>query len=331
MIVPKYQRPTLYGIKETSINSKAGFILDSPLDTWVPEARGSSARVFAGRLAGIAGKSHSAAVKVMRHNRIEYSLPLFREEARILTLLQDVPGVTPLLECGYILLDEDYEIPPEEKHTSAQNLTGRVQRFGLDSVHNFLTDLESKVGDGWLPYLAIEKQDWGNNLLLLCDTGHTRGRFLPILEGLMMGIQICDILEAAHARNITFRDHKILHYYWQAIYNGIFVIDWNIARRYPEGVPDAELQFDLVQFGARTLHYILTGRPAPGALPMGPNKPEEIDTAARSYSVHWTYDDQRLPGDIKELLGTLLAGSYSRAKQLKGDLHSIFNSLSELA
>ncbi len=108
------------------------------------------------------------------------------------------------------------------------------------------------------------------------------------------------------------------------------MIDWNIARRYPEGVSDEEKQFDLVQFGARTLHYILTGRPAPGALPMGPNRPEEIDAAARSYLAHWTYDDQRLPGDIKELLEALLAGSYTDAKQLREDLYSIFSSLSEL-
>ena len=329
-IVPKYQRPTLYGIKNSSISSEAELSLNGPLDTWVPEAKGSSARVFSGSLAGLAGESHSAAVKIMRHNRIEYALPLFLEEARILTLLQDIPGVTPLLECGFIQLDENQQIPPEEKRYSAQDLTGIVQRYGLDSVHNFLTDLENKVGTGWLPYLAIEKQEKADNLLLLCDTGYTRGHFIPILEGLRAGIQICDILEAAHARNITFRDHKILHYYWQEAYNGIFVIDWNIARRYPEGAPDTEIQFDLVQFGARTLHYILTGRPAPGALPMGPNRPEEIDAAARSYSAHWTYDDQRLPGDIKELLEALLAGGYKSARQLREDLHSIFTSLSEL-
>jgi hypothetical protein len=266
----------------------------------------------------------------MRHNRTEYALPLFREETRILTLLQDVPGVTPLLECGFIQLKENQLIPSEENHSSSQAISGSVQRFGLDSVHNFLTDLENRVVSGWLPYLAIQKQEKADNLLLHCDTGYTSGRFLPILEGLKFGIQICDILEAAHSRNITFRDHKILHYYWQEAYNGIFMIDWNIARRYPQGAPEGEIQFDLVQFGARTLHYILTGRPAPGALPTGSNQPEEIDAAARSYSVHWTYDDQRLPGDIKALLEALLNGSYTSAKGLREDLHSIYSSLSKL-
>jgi serine/threonine protein kinase len=66
-----------------------------------------------------------------------------------------------------------------------------------------------------VPYLAIEQQEQANNLLLLCDTGYTRGRFLPLLDGLIIAIQICDLLDVAHSRNIVYRDHKILHYYWQ--------------------------------------------------------------------------------------------------------------------
>ena len=137
-------------------------------------------------------------------------------------------------------------------------------------------------------------------------------------------------MQVAHSRNIIYRDHKILHYYWQAPYNGVFAIDWNIARRYPEGLSDTDIQFDLVQFGARALHYILTGRSAPGALPLGPNRPEEIDAAARSYAVQWTYDDQRLPQDIKEILEAVLMGNYNRAKSLREDLSQIFTRLNSL-
>ncbi len=145
-----------------------------------------------------------------------------------------------------------------------------------------------------------------------------------------MAIQICDILDAAHARNIIYRDHKILHYYWRKEVNGVYAIDWNVSKRFPGGLSTAETQFDLVQFGARALHYLLVGRSAPGALPLGPNKPEEIEAAARSYSVHWNYDDQRLPKDIKEILHSVLAGEYNSARQLRDDLYAIFQKLSGL-
>ena len=145
-----------------------------------------------------------------------------------------------------------------------------------------------------------------------------------------MAFQACDILEAAHLRNITYRDHKILHYYWQEAHNGVFMIDWNVAKRFPAGLSASETQFDLVQFGARALHYILTGRPAQGALPLGPNKPEDIEAAERSYPIHWTYDDQRLPQDVKDILQAVLAGEYQTARSLRDDLGEIYNKLSLL-
>jgi len=79
---------------------------------------------------------------------------------------------------------------------------------------------------------------------------------------MLLAIQICDILQSAHDRNIVYRDHKILHYYWDPQSQGVVMIDWNIAKRQPQGLSDAERQFDLAQFGARALHHILTGRPA---------------------------------------------------------------------
>ena len=328
---PEHTRaPIQFGVKENNLGHKNGLALSNPLDTWVPEARGSSARVFQGTLHGSSAEAHQVAVKLMRPDRIEYALPLFQEEVRVLTLLRGVPGVSPLLECGFIHFDEDQQIPPEDRNASAEELSGVIQRFGLDSVHNFLGDMENRIQQGWLPYLALEQYQRTNNLLLHCDTGYTRGRFLPTLEGLRMAIQICDILEAAHGHNIIYRDHKILHYYWQEEHNGIFIIDWNIAKRFPQGLQDSDIQFDLVQFGARALHYILAGRPAPGALPLGPNRPEEIEAAQRSYSVRWTYDDQRLPQDIKEILAAVLDGEYRDAGNLRRDLYQTFIQLSEL-
>jgi hypothetical protein len=161
--------------------------------------------------------------------------------------------------------------------------------------------------------------------MLLCDAGYTRGRFLSLADALRYAIQICELLMMAHARKIIYRDHKILHYYWEEIYNGIFMIDWNVAQYHPQGITDEEQQFDLVQFGARTLHHLFTGRPAPGALPMGPTRPDEINTAAQTYQVHWTYDDQRLPSELKSLLERVLAGGYTRAAALYDDLLSAFH------
>jgi serine/threonine protein kinase len=203
-------------------------------------------------------------------------------------------------------------------------MCGSVARYGAGEIRDFMTSLESRTGEGWLPYLAMEKRDREDNLMTLCDAGFTHGRFLPVDESLRLAIQICEILQAAHARNIVYRDHKILHYYWREAYNGVFMIDWNVAKRHPQGLTNAERQFDLVQFGARALHHILTGRPAPGALPLGPTRPEEIEQAARSYRVQWTYDDQRLPPDVKDLLEGVLSGRYDSVKPLRNDLYGSF-------
>ena len=116
----------------------------------------------------------------------------------------------------------------------------------------------------------------------------------PTRERLQMSVQICDILQAAHERNIVYRDHKLLHYYWRPSSRGVYMIDWNVARYHSEGLTNTDLEMDIVQFGARGLHHILTGRTAPGALPLGPARPEEIEAAVLSYKTTLTYDDQRL-------------------------------------
>jgi serine/threonine protein kinase len=322
-------RPTLYGIKESVVGEARGIIFSDPLDTWAPEARGSSARLFTGSLPGPGDQRQIVAMKLMRPDQVDYALPLFREEAGILSLLHDVPGVVPLIEIGFIELEHS-SIPAEDRNATAADLKGNALRYGKDSIHNFLADLETRTGQGWIPYLAIEKYERKDNLLLLCDTGYTNGRFMPTLEGLVIAIQICDILDAAHARNTIYRDHKILHYYWRKELNGVVAIDWNVSKRFPGGLSTAETQFDLVQFGARALHYLLAGRSAPGALPLGPNRPEEIEAAARSYTVHWNYDDQRLPNDIKDILHSVLTGEYSSARLLRDDLYAIFQKFSGL-
>lgn len=326
--LPNPTRPLVLGTRESAIG-REGIRLISPLDAWVPEARGSSARVFLSDAESASGDTSLLALKLMRSDRLEYSLPLFAEEARVLTTMRDIPGVIPMLECGFIRLDGN-GLPPGDQTVDLEALSGHALRFGPDSVHNFLSDLEKRAASGWIPYIGLEVLDQSNNLLLLCDTGHTHGRFLPILDGLVITQQICDILEVAHARNIVYRDHKILHYYWLEQNNGIYLVDWNIARYHPEGLSPDEIRFDLVQLAARALHVIFTGRAAPGALPMGPNRPEEIEAADISYTPQWIYDDQRLPRDIKELLEKALSGSYENGRQLREDAHTIYLKFSEL-
>jgi serine/threonine protein kinase len=312
--------PTLVGAVEGRLGKGQSLQLLEPLDTWVPEARGSSARVYLGRFPAKKGHPNHAAIKLMRMDHIDYALPLFHEEALVLTRMADVPGVTPLVECGFIRFDEGAVLPSDREHISADGMTGTILRLGIDEVDSFVGLLEAKAIGGWVPYLAIEKQDQAHSLLHFCDAGTTRGRFWPLTDLLRMSVQICDIIEAAHNRKIVYRDHKILHYYWLEDHNGVYMIDWNVARLHSEDLRDVEKQMDLTQFGARALHHILTGRTAPGALPMGPTRPEEIEAAATTYTPQWTYDDRRLPQNLKDVIERVLSGSYSSAAALRDDL-----------
>jgi hypothetical protein len=315
------------GVQETELGINKDIVLLNAIDGWAPEARGSSARVYNARINQM---ESDIAIKLMRHDRIEYALPLFEQEILILNVMNDVPGITPMIECGFIQFLDDQALPHETDLRSAKELTGRVLRYGNDTVQNFVSELHSRTEFGWLPYIATEKRQRENNLLLLCDSSYTHGRFLPVLDGVVIAIQLCEILKTAHERGIVYRDHKILHYYWQPEYNSAFVIDWNIALLLKENLKESDLQFDLVQFGARTLHHIFTGRPAPGALPLGPNRPEDIESASDSYTTQWTYDDERLPDSIKDILQKLLSGSYLDAGLLKFELQKIHEKLDAL-
>ena len=304
--------------------------LTTALDDWAPEARGSSARVFSGQMRDALEKPSQVAVKFMRMDKVDYSLPLFKEEVLVLNAMRGVPGVTPLLECGFVQLENGGALPTEREARVNPMLTGTIIRLGPNLGQEYINQIEARIEEGWTPYLAIELHDWHDNLLALCDATMTRGSYRPVADLLLMAIQICDILQEAHSRNIVYRDHKILHYYWHEAVHGIFTIDWNVAKLHPEGLTAAEKQMDLVQFGARGLHHILTGRTAPGALPLGPTRPEDIDQAAKSYQPQWTYDDLRLPDDLRAILERVLAGDYNNAIQLRDDLKRSFLNLPDV-
>lgn len=297
--------------------------IGKPLDAWVPEARGSSARVFQGQLRNENGERLPVAIKLMRMDKVDYALPLFCEEVRVLNVMRGVPGVPALFEGGFINLEEG-KFPNGREAGAGPALKGDLIRIGASVGQEFIQQIERRAADGWIPYLAIELRDSRDNLLGLCDASMTSGAYLPVPDLLLIAIQICEILQEAHQRNVVYRDHKILHYYWIEKNRGVYTIDWNVARLHPEGLSEYEIQMDLVQFGARGLHHILTGRTAPGALPLGPTRPDEIEQAAKTYQAQWTYDDQRLPEDARVILERVLAGSYNNAVQLRDDLKRVF-------
>ena len=313
----------LTGVQSGQLGPLGDLALFDPLDAWMPEARGSSARVLLGQIQTPGGPV-DAAIKLMRMDKIHYALPLFREEAQILSILKDVPGVARMHESGFLKVDDGGELPLGQPDPGAPPVLGRVLRIGVDSTEDFLSRIDQRIEDGWVPYLAIELFPKEESLLLQCDAGMIHGQFLPVITLLKMAIQICDILQAAHSRRIIYRDHKILHYYWREKQNGVYLIDWNIARYIPEGLEETDTQMDLVQFAARGLHHILTGRSAPGALPLGPTRPEEIEQSARSYQTQWTYDDQRLPESLREVIERALAGEFTRVEALRDALKATY-------
>ena len=311
--------PVISGKRETRFGTDGEIQIVEPLDAWMPEARGSSARVYLSLYRSGGGDTCEGALKLMRIDKPDYGLPLFREEVLVLQAMENVPGVNPMLESGFLWLGKD-PLPLDHNLEAIRALRGEALRIGTDSSDDFLSQLDARTREGWTPYLMLEKQRNEDNLLLLCDASLNRGSFLPVSDLLRMGIQICDILVEAHNRKVVYRDHKILHYYWQAANNGVYLIDWNVARYHPDGLSDVEIHMDLVQLGARGMHHILTGRTAPGALPLGPTRPEEIEQSAESYRAQWTYDDQRLSDEVRTILEQLLSGSYMNAADLREDL-----------
>jgi serine/threonine protein kinase len=315
------------GVVEGKFGPNQVMVLGEPLDTWLPEAKGSSARVFTGLMGKEGQRSQSLAFKIMRPDQVDYALPLFIEEIQILTLLSDVPGITPLMECGFIKLDDGQTLPSDDSHASAEHLSGQVIHYGVEQAQNYLASMNRQLSAGWLPYLALLKRNPEYNLLHYCDASHTHGWFLSLKDSIILALQICDTLQFAHDRNIVYRDHKILHYFWDANMHGVTMIDWNVAKRQPQGLSNEERQFDLVQFGARCLHHIFTGRPAQGSLPLGPNSPEDIDKASNHYPVNWTYDDERLPNQLRNILEMTLNQGYTQVHDLRQDLLAIFQQL----
>lgn len=318
--------------------------LTEPLDTWlsaglrdfaVPEAAGSSARVFLLKYEPMAGDYAAyPAIKVMRPDKQQYALPLFRNEVQILDAMKNVSGVTPMLGLGFMQVSDGVwpgEIAPLstslQTRASANSIQGSMDLYSPDDTETFLSELETRVADNWLAFIILPRR-WEDNLYLRCDSGYTSGEFkrnFPVKDALLAGTQICDIIQTAHDRNIVYLDHKVLHYFWNEPRQQVFVLDWNIGRRISDNNAQEVLEFDVLQFSARALHHLMTGRQAPGSVKVGPNKPEDIQNAPSQYEPVWTYDDhKRLTEDEMDVLGNAIQGAYKTAQALGQELQSLY-------
>lgn len=323
------------------INYRNGRFIGESLDTWlsfglrdiaVPEASGSSARVFNYHSPEEKKSFRSEmAIKIMRPDKISYATPLFEQEMLILGGLPYRPGLTRIFGCGFIkpdpLIPWPEEVAPLTKKlqvtSSAQNITGVMELFEVGETDLAVNCLRDKVTEGWLPFLLLEKR-WEDNLYLGCDSGYTRGEFLnnfnmqTIIE---ISIQICELLDYAHSNGAIYRDHKLLHYYWNSTRRQVIMLDWNIGRWEPGKLTSESVQFDLLQFSARALHHLFTGHQAPGSVKVGPNRPEEIENAPKHYKATYSYDIQkRLNGDELVFLEKALDGVYTSATKMIDDL-----------
>lgn len=321
------------------------FKLDEPLDTWltaglrdfaVPEAVGSSARVFSLNYPPLSGDfADYPAIKIMRPDKTNYALPLFKSEVEILNVLTDVPGITPLGGLGYMQVRNGIwpdEIAPlstsQKQKASANHVTGIVDLFTTGEVPQFLSEIDERIAEDWLAFLVLPRR-WEDNLYLRCDSGYTRGEYhrnFSVSDALKAAIQICHILEAAHDQGIVYLDHKALHYYWNIPRQQVYVIDWNIGRRIANGNAKEVFEFDVLQFSARALHHFLTGRQAPGSVKVGPNNPEEISNAPHKYKPIWTYDDQkRLTPLEMDILEGAIQGQLKTPVELAKELQTLYN------
>lgn len=125
---------------------------------------------------------------------------------------------------------------------------------------------------------------------------------------------------------MVYLDHKVLHYYWNQPRQQVYVLDWNIGRIIKSENAQDVYAFDVLQFSARALHHLLTGRQALGSINVGPNKPEEIRGAPRTYEPQWTFDDQkRLTGEEMAILGNAIQGQYRTTSALAKDIQILYD------
>lgn len=313
------------------------FRLAEPLDAWAPQAMGETARVFTGFLGRPDHTLIQYAVKVMRPDQHHNAPVLFNEEALILRKLQDIPGVTRLVEYGFIRLNPGIKLPEEPQNsmdprrTSGYMLKGAVERLDFTEMELFQTQSLERASSGWLPYLALERRRSSEysareqSLLAIFDPQSAQSPGSTTL-GLQIAAEICRLLAEVHNRDIWYRDHKPWHYIWHQEYRRLYVIDWNRSEWVRNGLSEAQRSADLTLFGVCSLYYILTGRTHPLAHDIWQHlstSPQSLAAYLRERRLvaHWQPGDmQRLPNSLRLLVENLLAGAYCEADALRQDL-----------
>ncbi len=325
-------------MEKVTLGIDKGAFLAEPLDTWltagahdyaVPEASGSSARVFKYKDQKLDKKlGKDTAIKIMRPDKISYATPLFLEELRILRILDGKQGVTKLIKAGYLEVCPEtnwpYETAPLTKQLELQaggsRITGELFLFDIDDLEAMLTEYQQRIEEGFLPVILLERR-WEDSLYLLCDAGYTRGEFLKnfsMSQILEIASQISGYLAVAHQNEIVYMDHKLLHYYWNDIRQQVLMLDWNIGRYLPGSLSEESIQFDLLQFSSRALHHLFTGRQAPGAVAVGQNRPEDIANSPKHFKASYPYDvEKRLNSAEIAFLERSLDGEFSSASEMK--------------
>lgn len=324
-------------MREDRLDAHSGLYLAEPLDTWltanhqdyaIPEAGGSSARVFLLKHAsGQLPWKREPAFKVMRHDKLSYAIPLFKEEYKILGGLQGLDGLTPMLNAGYFKPNKGIAWPLEiaplsksmEKMGQASHISGQLAIFDPDEIDQVLEEFDERIADGWLPFIILERR-WEDNLYLVSDAGYTRGNFLHNLnmpQVLDIAHQMVSILGQAHARGATYLDHKLLHYYWNDVREKVIMIDWNIGHWTPEDFKLEVQAADMIQFSSRALHHLFTGAQAPGTVAVGPNRPEDIANSPARYKASYSFDVQkRLNQDEMSFLEQALDGVFTTPESM---------------
>lgn len=319
------------------LGANNGLYLAEPLDTWltagqhdfaIPEAAGSSARVFLlkGKYLDIKLQKNPA-IKIMRHDKLAYARSLFKQELLILNALADLTTVTPMLMTGYFKADDAVawpgEIAPLTKTAqlagSGHGVKGEMVLFEATKTELMLQEYDQRLDEYWLPLIILERR-WEDNLYVLADAGYTRGDFyknLSMRQVLNAALQISESLASAHEKGVIYLDHKLLHYYWNDVRQQVMIVDWNIGRYLEDKITPELKQFDLLQFSARALHHLFTGRQAPGSVAVGPNRPEDIENSPRHFKASYTYDVQkRLNEDEMAFLEKALDGSFASADEM---------------
>ena len=199
-------------------------------------------------------------------------------------------------------------------------IEGELCLYDPDELDVMLAEYDQCIETGALPILILERR-WEDNLYLLCDAGYTRGEFiknLSMAQILEITAQICTLLDNAHAHDVVFMDHKLLHYYWNDIRQQVIMLDWNIGRYLPGNLTQESVQFDMLQFSSRALHHLFAGRQAPGAVAIGQNRPEDIANSPRHFKASYPYDiTKRLNADEIAFIEKSLDGGFSSALEMK--------------